>query len=243
MAKRFTDSEKWRKPWFRSLSLHGRMAWIYLTDNCDHAGVWPAAFDLMSGDLGFDVTAETLAEWFGDKLIQLQDDKFFLPGYIEFQYGELSTESKPHMSVIKILGKFGIDPKTLTLSKGYRSSTRTTKDKDKNKAKIKAKEEYTPEFEKCWAIYPRKDDKGDAFRAFQANVNADEHEKAYSAVLAYRAKLKRDGTDPKYYKLGATFYNKRRWFDVLTAAPPEDLSGNGSDDLESMVFTKPGAAS
>lgn len=223
MAKRFTDTDKWRKPWFRSLSLEARTVWGYLTDNCDHAGIWPAAFDLMSGDVGFEVTAADLDRWFGDKLISLAD-RYFIPGFIEFQYGELSEDSKPHLSVIKVLVKYGINPKNLTLSKGYPKGIRTLKDKDKEKAKDKAKEKYTPEFEKVWEAYPRKDDKGDAFRAYLANVSADEHDRAYSAVQAYRLKLKRDGTEAKYIKHGATFFNKRRWLDALTAAPAEDFS-------------------
>lgn len=140
MAKRFTDSEKWRKPWFRGLPRDAKLAWTYLTDNCDHAGIWPAAFDLMTSDLGFEISAEVLRDWFGDKIIQLSPEKFFLPGYIQFQYGELKEESKPHLSVIKILIKEGIDPQKLTVSKGYGSSFQTTKDKDKEKAKDKNKE-------------------------------------------------------------------------------------------------------
>lgn len=137
MAKRFTDSDKWRKPWFRALVRDAKLVWGYLTDNCDHAGVWPASFDLLSSDIGFEVTEELLGTWFGDKVVRIDSTKFFIPGYIEFQYGELKEDSKPHMSVIRILEKNGIDPKKLTLCKGYRSSSHTAKDKNKNKAKAK----------------------------------------------------------------------------------------------------------
>lgn len=140
MAKRFTDSDKWRKPWFRSLPTSARMTWVYLTDNCDHAGVWPAAFDLMTGDLGFEVTRDQLRDWFGSKILRLNDDKYFLPGFIEFQYGELSRSSNPHNSVIKILEKNGIDPISLTFFEQYPKGIGTLMDKDKDQAKDKDKD-------------------------------------------------------------------------------------------------------
>jgi hypothetical protein len=145
VAKRFTDSEKWRKPWFRALGAEARVVWIYLTDNCDHAGLWPAAFDLLTFDTGVSVTPEKLSEWFGDKIIKLADAKYFLPGFIEFQYGKLKPDSKPHMSVIKMLEKHAIDPVNLTLGKQSPKGMRTIKDKDKNKDQAKEKEKEPAE--------------------------------------------------------------------------------------------------
>jgi hypothetical protein len=239
VAKRFTDSDKWRKPWFRALNAPAKMAWIYLTDNCDHAGIWPAAFDLMSGDVGIHVDEESLVRWFGDKIIKIDETKFFIAGYVEFQYGELKSDSKPHLSVIRILEKNGIDPKTLTLSKGYRSSIRTAKDKDKNKAKNQAKE-YSAEFEKAWAMYPRKDDKGDAWRAYRDNVGETEHDEVLVAISKYRDKLKLEGTEARFVKHGATFFNKRRWRDCLepTFGQSDDFSKGGDYDWADITNTK-----
>lgn len=139
MAKRFTDTDKWRKPWFRALSLEARTAWGYLTDNCDKAGIWPAAFDLMSSDVGFAVDANQIKAWFGEKLVCL-GDRYFIPSFIEFQYGELSTESKPHASVIKTLIKNGIDPKKLVENRGYPKGIDTLEDKEEDKDKEEERE-------------------------------------------------------------------------------------------------------
>ena len=39
MAKRFTDTDIWKKKWFRKLPLEIKLLWCYLKDSCDHAGV------------------------------------------------------------------------------------------------------------------------------------------------------------------------------------------------------------
>lgn len=136
MAKRFTDTNKWRKPWFRALDLKAKLTWLYLTDNCDHAGLWDAAFDLISSDLGFTVTRSDLEHWFGEKLIVFED-KYFIPSFIEFQYGELKETSKPHLSVIKSLTSKGIDFKELYRFKQYPKGIGTLKEKEKDKDKEK----------------------------------------------------------------------------------------------------------
>ena len=134
MAKRFTDTDKWRKPWFRKLSAEAKLAWVYLTDNCDNAGVWPAAYDLMSSDLGIKVSGSWLANAFGDR-VQIFADKVFLPSFIEFQYGRLSEDSSPHQAVIRLLEKHAIDIENLYQHKGYPKGIETLKDKDKDKDK------------------------------------------------------------------------------------------------------------
>lgn len=38
MAYRFTATEKWNDPWFRSLNPHQKLLWTYYCDNCNLAG-------------------------------------------------------------------------------------------------------------------------------------------------------------------------------------------------------------
>lgn len=50
MPKRFTVTEKWNDPWFRTRSPDAKLLWGYLCDVCDIAGIWEidlgrAAFD------------------------------------------------------------------------------------------------------------------------------------------------------------------------------------------------------
>lgn len=128
MAKRFTDTDKWRKPWFRSLNGRAKMVWIYLTDNCDHAGFWPAAFDLLSQDLGFDVSMSDFEKWFGDR-VQKYGDKYLVVDFIEFQYGVLNPQNRVHKSVLSRFEREGVKP--------LASPLQGAKDKDKDKDKDK----------------------------------------------------------------------------------------------------------
>ena len=46
MSKRFTDTDKWKKQWFRKLKNDNKVFWMYLLDQCNHAGIWEVDFEL-----------------------------------------------------------------------------------------------------------------------------------------------------------------------------------------------------
>ncbi len=75
MAKRFTDTKKWQKPSFRKASWKMKLAWIYLVDNCDHAGIWDVDMDLLSYYVGSEISLDELLESF-EKLTILGDKLF-----------------------------------------------------------------------------------------------------------------------------------------------------------------------
>ena len=112
MAKRFTDTRKRRKVWYRKLSPTLKVAWDTLCDECDEAGIWEADFDMLSLLVGAPVSERDVMAAFGDKLLKISDDKIMILGFIPFQYGKLSESCKPHQKVIKRL-------KNLNLWKGY----------------------------------------------------------------------------------------------------------------------------
>jgi hypothetical protein len=149
VAKRFTDSDKWKNPAFREMPNDLRWFWIYLLDNCDAAGIWRVDFAHASFSIGLKISSKHAEEYFCEdgKAIVIDHDKWFIPSFVTFQYGDLKEDSRPHQSVIKILVKNGIDPKTLTLSKGYLKSIHTLKDKEQeqDKDQEQEKEEVVPE--------------------------------------------------------------------------------------------------
>ena len=135
MAKRFTDNQKWSKSWYMDLTLEEKLLWIYMTDSCDHAGIWEVNWKLTSFMVGFQVTQ--LPEAFNKQVQVISDNKLWIKDFCEFQYGTLNPNSKPHKSVIDKLEKYNI----LTLSKGYTKGIDTLKDKDKDKVKVKVKKD------------------------------------------------------------------------------------------------------
>lgn len=135
MAKRFTDTTKWGKASFDGLSDKMKLVWIYLCDNCDHAGIWDVNWGLMSYHLNAPryELKDSVTRELKDKVAFLSDTKIFLPSFIEFQYGELNPGNRVHLSVINRLKKEGAY-KVLT------SSMCGAKDKDKEKDKDKDKD-------------------------------------------------------------------------------------------------------
>ena len=132
MAKRFTDNNKWQKSWFRNLTTIEKLAWIFLCDFCDHAGIWDIDEKLLEHYLGEAISIENLVTAFGDRIRVIDDGKLYIPSFAEFQYSYLNPDSRVHKSVLDRLQKLNI---TLPDSLSVR-----LKDKDKDKVKDKEKE-------------------------------------------------------------------------------------------------------
>jgi hypothetical protein len=75
------------------------------------------------------VDYDSLPDVIKNKMKYIQgEDQYYIPSFIEFQYGELRENSKPHLSVLKRLK-----------DKGLHRVSHTLKDKDKDKVKDKVK--------------------------------------------------------------------------------------------------------
>ena len=91
MAKRFTDSDKWKKIWFRSLPDKSKLFWIYILDSCTVAGVWEVDFEMAKFFLGeFDI--ETIKINLKKQYKEINNGKSWLINdFISFQYGKLTN--------------------------------------------------------------------------------------------------------------------------------------------------------
>lgn len=110
MKKRFTDTDKWSDKWFRPLSATAKLLWIWLCDNCDNAGVVDPDMELLTFQIGQPVKPDHFAE-LGDRLQKLANGKWWIPKFVRFQFGELSTGSLVHKSVISLLKSHTCLPK------------------------------------------------------------------------------------------------------------------------------------
>lgn len=129
MAKRFTDTEKWKDPWFRKLSPNSKVLWFFITENCDQAGYWKKDYDLATFFCGFEVTEDHLLTAFNNEKDRVKDfgSHVQLLDFISFQYGHLSPECRPHRPILDLLEKYQ--------KKGYRKGIDTLEEKEMEKEK------------------------------------------------------------------------------------------------------------
>lgn len=104
MGKRFTDTAKWGKLWFRKLPPHIKCFWQFILDDCDAVGVWDADFERASFHIGEGVSTIDI-EYIGEQIFVMDNDKWWVVDFVEYQYGTLSEACKPHASYIKLLKK------------------------------------------------------------------------------------------------------------------------------------------
>lgn len=100
--KRFTETEKWRDPWFQKLDGRSRFLWLWLCDRVDNGGVIDICWPICNAETGETFMEADLA-FLGDRVERLPNGKWWIPGFVNFQFGELSNASKVHQSVEKIL--------------------------------------------------------------------------------------------------------------------------------------------
>lgn len=132
MAKRLSDTDKWKKPFIRSLETPYKLLWFYILDDCDHAGIWHVDMEVACLRIGENLTINEAIMQFSDKISVIDNGtKWFIRDFIEFQYGELNHKNRVHESVLRILSKYNL----LQEIKPLTSPLQGVKDKDKDKDK------------------------------------------------------------------------------------------------------------
>jgi hypothetical protein len=108
MPNRLTDTNIWkRQRWFKNLPPLYKLAWKYLTDMCDHAGIWKIDMAEFLDDTGIDdfdledfivkcnqdFNKKTGKIIFRQRAMKLNDAELWLTGFIAFQYSNKTTGS------------------------------------------------------------------------------------------------------------------------------------------------------
>lgn len=144
MAKRFTDTEKYKKKFIRNLPAPYKIFWDYLYHDCSFAGIWHVDFEVAQLRVGKDapINKEEALRLFNEdeeRIVVLNHgSKWLIKPFIDFQYGELNPLNRVHRAVLEELAKNGI--------KGLAKPLQRAKDKDKEKDKDKDKD-IPPDFE------------------------------------------------------------------------------------------------
>lgn len=154
MAKRFTDTEKWKKPFIRGLQGAYKLLWLYICDDCDHAGIWQVDMDVAQIRIGEKIDLNEAIKSFEDKIIIFDNgNKWFIPSFVEFQYPSgLNPENRSHNSVIILLEKYNLRiPKNKPLISPSEGRMDMDKDMvmvmDKDKVELKVKKNEIPVIE------------------------------------------------------------------------------------------------
>ena len=103
MAKRFLDTNLFRKRWIRELDTDMKLFWIYLLTDCDHAGIWDVDVERASFQLKLDLNQDKILKTFDRKINNFKVDKWFIPKFVQYQYGELNPNNKaPKPALVKL---------------------------------------------------------------------------------------------------------------------------------------------
>jgi hypothetical protein len=155
MGKRFTEIEKWGDPWYRRLSPLHKLAWQFFCDACDAAGVLDLDSELADFQIGDVVDWEGFLRVAGDRVERLESGKFWIVGFIGFQYGKLSEGCAGHNNVFRSLRKHNLESRVLTRVLTRVRSTHKDKDKDKDKtltSKESSNKKHVDYFSLFWEI-------------------------------------------------------------------------------------------
>lgn len=113
MAKRFIDTSLFSDEWFMELTKEGKLVWIYIITNCDHAGLFKVNKKLMEFQLGFKCYP-TVTEQLGNRIVTVTEQLLFVPKFVKYQYPNFPhSKAKAQASAIKLLTAAGLfEPST-----------------------------------------------------------------------------------------------------------------------------------
>jgi hypothetical protein len=218
--KRFTETTKWDDPWFRKLKPKYKSFLQYIWDRCDSAGIWVVDMELAVTYVGERVDPHEALKVFDGRVVDAGGGKWLVPGFIPFQYGELTIHCKPHKPILSLVEKHGLVKNGKGYQKGINTHSGRVQEKEKEKEQDKEKEGGTggdqqspllilqapkPEddedsfVDEIYDLYPRKAEPIDAKRAIRRALREHgslllrEKTSAYAKMveLAYPAKSDR----------------------------------------------------
>ncbi len=214
MAKRFTDTGKWRKAWFRSLPIKAKLVWLFLCDEAEFHGVVKIDWELASFQIGFTITPDDLRSWFGDRIHFIDQWNILIVPFYEFQYGTGKSNWTAKIRAkdrLESLG-FSITDNHVIIPKGDRPPTEGGESPvsgttglgidigigiGKGIGKESSKSKF--DFELAYSHYPRKIGKSKAFAVLAKTIKTDEQfASLVQAIQNFALKCTNEQTDEKF---------------------------------------------
>lgn len=138
MARRFTDTEKWRDDWWGPLSNDYRMIWLYLVDSCSIAGIWKKDFRSLNFNCNTNISEEKFVEVFGQRMVD-RGNYFFIPKFLRFQCPKGLNSNKP--AILSIVKEIEQNNLIEIVHESLGNDFLIIKDKGKGKGMVKDKEQ------------------------------------------------------------------------------------------------------
>lgn len=129
MAKRFTDSEKWRDVWFRRLPADQKLGYLYLLDLCDLAGTIELDTELAEFQMGTATDWKGLVKGSEGRLVELPNGRIWIAKFIAFQHGKLSDQCNAHKSALRLVERYELPVYSTSDSEYCTPETNESKDK------------------------------------------------------------------------------------------------------------------
>lgn len=143
MAKRFTDTDKWKDEWYTELPNDYKVIWQYLLDTCDNAGIYKRNIKLLNYYCNTNVSTEDILKVFRDRVSLIADDKWIINKFCVYQYGNdfLSNNNKAVISAKKKLVEHKLLNNSMdTILIPYQYSIDRTKEQEQDKVKDKSQD-------------------------------------------------------------------------------------------------------
>lgn len=88
------------------------------------------------------------------------------------------------------------------------------------------------EFDRLWAMYPRKEGRKEAKAAFERAIKKGETvDKIESGIKAYCEHIRKNNTEKQYIKQGSTYFRQEAWNDVYDDSPVTETKRKSSYDI------------
>lgn len=154
MAKRFTDTDKWKKPFIKSLPMEYKLLWFYILDDCDHAGLWQVDIEVAQIRLGVKLSEKQAVDFFSGKVIVFDNNtKWFIPDFINFQYNGLNEKNKLYPAISKALTKYNLIPHLSPIDAPSNPPSDGVKEKEQGKRIRNKEKEQEKEQDNAWKFF------------------------------------------------------------------------------------------
>jgi len=199
MAKRFTDTDKWKDEWYTDLPNDYKIIWQYLLDTCDNAGIYKRNVKLLNIMCNTNVSETDILNAYKLRVTPISDEKWIINKFCVFQYGPDFLESK-NKAVISVVNKLiennlyqsstntlsipYLSPiNTLSIPYGYSIDTPKEQEQEQEQVKEQDKEQVKEEVKYEYSDRAKGNTKNIAERLLDVLMDADSDDYKYNRAV------------------------------------------------------------